>query len=85
MIRERLRSSSRITIFSPHTVSIVATRTSSSRPSTFTLIWPSCARLRSTMFMPAMILTLELSAAPVDVGRWAMSWSTPSIRKRMRR
>ena len=47
----------------------VATRMSTSRPSISMLIWPSCGRRRSTMFMPARILIRLTSAGPMDAGQ----------------
>ena len=66
---ERLLSSSRSTIFSPQIVAVVATRTSSARPSTSISIWPSCGRRRSTMFMSAMILMRLTSAWAIADGQ----------------
>ena len=47
----RLLSSSRSTTFSPSMTAVVETRMSTLRPSISMLIWPSCGRRRSTMFM----------------------------------
>ncbi len=59
---DRRLSSSRSTAFSPQIVAAVATRTSRSWPSTVTSSCPSCDRLRSTMFISAMILMRLTSA-----------------------
>ena len=71
--------------FSPQIVAVVATRTSSARPSTSMLNWPSCGRRRSTMFMSAMIL-MRLTSGGGHRRRAASStsWSAPSMRKRTR-
>ena len=81
---ERVRSSSRITVFSPQIVEVVETRTSRWRPSMFISSWPSCGRRRSTMFMSAMILMRLTSAGPMSAGSESTSCSAPSMRKRTR-
>ena len=73
-------SSSRSTTFSPQMTPVVATRMSSSRPSIVMAIWPSCGRRRSTMFMPAMILTRLARAGPMESGSASTSCSAPSMR-----
>ena len=63
---DRLLSRRRSTAFSPQIVAIVATRTSSGRPSTIASNWPSWARRRSTMFISARILIRLTSDCAVD-------------------
>ena len=83
-ISETLLSSTRSTIISPCAESDVAARRSMRLPSTSVLIWPSCGRRRSAMFMPAITLKRETSAAWMSFGRRIASCSTPSMRSRTR-
>ncbi len=57
------RSSSRMTIDSPWMVGTVETRMSTRRPWAVTRMRPSCGRRRSAMFISAMILMRDVSAA----------------------
>ena len=61
-------SSTRSTVFSPKMTGVVDTRMSTALPSMFISIWPSCARRRSTMFMPAMTLMRLTIAGPISAG-----------------
>ncbi len=74
----------RSTHFSPCTVDVVATRTSSGTPSIVASSWPSCGRRRSTMFMFAMTLMRLTRAGPMFAGSDSTSWSAPSTRLRIR-
>ena len=74
----------RSTHFSPLTVEVVETRTSSGTPSTSASIWPSWGRRRSTMFISAMTLMRLTNAGPMPGGRFRTSCSAPSMRFRMR-
>ena len=79
-IIERRLSSKRITSFSPKTVDTVATRTSTSRPSTTVENCPSCGRRRSTMFMPAMIFRRLTRPRCIASGKRCASTRLPSMR-----
>ena len=73
-----------MTHFSPQMVAVVATRTSTSLPSTVVVSWPSWGRRRSTMFIPAMILMRLTSPRPIAAGRTRISFRAPSMRNRTR-
>ncbi len=81
-------SSSRITIFSPHSVGRHETRKSRSRlrSSTFILILmrPSCGRRFSAMSSLAMILTRDVSGSFSFMGSAITLYRMPSMRKRTR-
>ncbi len=83
-ITARVLSRIRITHFSPNTVGIVDTRTSSSRSPIVTAIWPSCGRRRSTMFMSDMTLMRLTSDGPIGPGSVVIWCSAPSVRTRTR-
>ena len=77
-------SSTRSTIFSPHTVGIVATRRSTLRWLSRTVIRPFWGTRRSVMSMFDMIFSREISADCTPWGTVSTSCSTPSIRNRTR-
>ena len=77
-------SSTRSTIFSPHTVGNVARRRSTLRWLSRTVIRPFCGTRRSVMSTLAMIFSREMSADWTPWGTLSISCSTPSMRNRTR-
>ena len=77
-------SSTRRTIFSPHTVGSVAVRRSTERCPNCAVIRPFCGTRRSVMSMLDMIFNRETSADWTALGTVSTSCSTPSIRYRTR-
>ena len=75
----------RMTTFSPCTIGSVATRRSTLRPPTFSEMRPSCGMRRSAMLISAMTLSRLITPAWIERGERITSWSTPSMRNRMRR
>ena len=73
-----------MTIFSPHTVGRQLTRRSILRPRDTTDSRPSCGMRRSAMSMSLMIFSREITADWISLGAGAISFSTPSMRNRMR-
>ena len=74
-----------MTTFSPYTVGRVATRRSTGLPPTFSEMRPSWGMRRSAMLMSAMTLRRLITPAWMVRGERMTSWSTPSMRNRMRR
>ena len=77
-------SKMRITTFSPKAVGSVETRSSISLPSRSVLIRPSCGRRFSAMSIRHIVFSLEVMARFTSLGTRWISWSTPSMRKRIR-
>ena len=74
-----------MTTFSPNTVGSVATRRSTGLPPTVSDMRPSWGSRRSAMLMSAITLSRLITPAWIDFGECMTSWSTPSMRNRMRR
>ena len=70
----------RSTTLSPHSVGMVETRKSISRPCTVVLMRPSCGMRRSAMLSCAMILMREVTAARSASGKVSTVCSMPSRR-----